>query len=591
MNDINKDNPEQKGGIKAGLTALLPRLGISDALFRLLLAWLAVSSFFIIKSKSTFVQPKFFKDISLTVFVIAVAVLWIALCYIPRKNPIRIAMIAAACTYALLGVYYVSGFPFAVGCCAAVGIIIMLTDLSGIHFDVHRSVPWIAAGILMTALTVFVGWVCCLYYQNHWTSCYDFGLFSQMFHYMKETGMPLVTCERDTLLTHFAVHFSPIYYLLLPIYIILPDPRTLLVMQVLIVASGAIPLILICKNHKLNNLTCCAFTVIYTLYPCFAGGCFTYIHENNFLAPLVLWLICFCEKEKTVFMFVFAVLLLLVKEDAAVYTSVIALYFTLTCKKKKTCICILLLSVVYFVIVTHILAAYGDGVMTYRYKNFIYDDSRSLMTIISAVIKNPIYVLEQCFDEDKLIFILKMMLPLGFLPFITKEPRRLILFIPFILINLMSNYKWQADTGFQYNFGSGSLLLYLAVINYSELKNPKLLLSSVCSSAIIFCSLYHGRLDYFKAYRDAAESRQIIDEALSVIPDNATVIASTFMLPNLSQRDEVYELEHTNHICEYYVLDLRYETEEFKLKDYLGDEFEVLRYKENVIAVIRRREY
>lgn len=73
-----------------------------------------------------------------------------------------------------------------------------------------------------------------------WTGCrvlayraptYDFGIFSQMFHQMRTTGLPVTTVERDGALSHFAVHVSPIYYLLLPFYWICPRPVTLQVLQ------------------------------------------------------------------------------------------------------------------------------------------------------------------------------------------------------------------------------------------------------------------------------------------------------------------------------------------------------------------------
>ena len=56
----------------------------------------------------------------------------------------------------------------------------------------------------------FVGlWTVCrlLAYR---TPTYDFGIFSQMFHRMRTTGLPTTTLERDGLLSHFAVHVSPV---------------------------------------------------------------------------------------------------------------------------------------------------------------------------------------------------------------------------------------------------------------------------------------------------------------------------------------------------------------------------------------------
>ena len=581
--------PKQLPKTKAKWKDIFTRADIPKLLVRLLLSWILISSFYAANSKNIFTSPLYFKEIKLSVFIISIIILWVLLCKIADRKFINILMILSALVYGVLGAIGYTDFCFSVGCCAAVAIIVFFSDISGTKLHLHWSVTWITAGVLIVGFTFFVGVISCLYYQNHWTSCFDFGLFSQMFYYMKETGLPLTTCERDGLLSHFAVHFSPIYYLLLPIYMLIPDPRTLLVMQALIVVSGVIPLMLICKNHKLSDAACCAFAVIYTLYPCFAGGCFYYLHENNFLAPLVLWFMYFCEKGKAVPKIVFAILLLLVKEDAAIYVAVISIYFLFTDKNYKSNLSILILSVIYFVTVTHFLAKYGDGVMTDRYGNYIFDSNSSLCSVIWSVLKNPVYVLNQSFTEEKLIFILQMLLPLGFMPFITKNPKRFILIIPFLLINLMTNYRYQYNIEFQYGFGSGALLIYLSVVNYSEMKYPKLLLCSVCCSVVIFFGLYYHRTDYFKSYKESTEQREFIDEALSLIPDNASVISSTFFLPNLSQRDEIYELENTKQTAEYYVLDLRYQTEEYSEWDYIGNGFKIVYYEEGVVGVFKKK--
>ena len=80
---------------------------------------------------------------------------------------------------------------------------------------------------------------------------YDFGIFAQMFHSMKTTGLPITTVERDGALSHFAVHVSPIYYLLLPFYMVVPKPETLQVLQAAVLASAVIPLYKIGKRYGL----------------------------------------------------------------------------------------------------------------------------------------------------------------------------------------------------------------------------------------------------------------------------------------------------------------------------------------------------
>lgn len=50
---------------------------------------------------------------------------------------------------------------------------------------------------------------------------------------------------------------------------LIPSPCTLLVAQGFIVASGVLPLVLICKKFKLSNTAAGLFAVCYVLYPAF----------------------------------------------------------------------------------------------------------------------------------------------------------------------------------------------------------------------------------------------------------------------------------------------------------------------------------
>ena len=67
-----------------------------------------------------------------------------------------------------------------------------------------------AAGIWF----LFTASMTILRYRLNYASAYDFGIFSQMYYYMDKGLTPLTTCERDGLLSHFAVHLSPVFYVL-----------------------------------------------------------------------------------------------------------------------------------------------------------------------------------------------------------------------------------------------------------------------------------------------------------------------------------------------------------------------------------------
>lgn len=575
----------------------------SILLMRLLAAWLLVSSVHLIVINLvfhvSFEENAYYNSIRFLGFLLLVAAAAFLLGLVKDQMRLQFVLVASGMLYAVSAAAAESDVYVAFGCCASVALLLCYCNIEQAEIKLGRKGLWTFAVILMILFTFLVGVTGCLHYLNYWTPCYDFGIFSQMFHYMKETGLPLVTCERDGLLSHFAVHVSPIYYLLLPIFWLIPSPCTLLVMQALVVASGAVPLILICRQHRLSNLAAMLFAAVYLFYPSMNGGCSYYLHENCFLAPLLLWLFYFGEKEgereicpDAVWMFVFGILTLCVKEDAAMYVAVISLYFFFTKRRAKCNFVMFGISVIYFVMIVSWLSSYGDGAMTGRYENYIYDGSGSLFTMIKAVIQNPIYVVRECFRQEKLMFILQMLVPLAFLPLCGRKPVRLFLLIPFLLMNLMTDYVYQYDVTFQYCFGSGAILFYLSVINYADMgeKRKKMLLISSLSSFIIFIGMFTPRLQYYYNYENAADRRQIIGEALELIPEDASVAAGTFYLTNLWDRDELYDLDRTTQECEYYVLDLRYSHTEYNLEQFQNDTYEELYLEEGIIGIFRKKE-
>ncbi|WP_257573031.1 DUF2079 domain-containing protein [Streptococcus rubneri] len=111
---------------------------------------------------------------------------------------------------------------------------------------------------------------------------FDIGIFSQMFERMNHDLTPITTLERDRALSHFAIHISPIFYLMLPFYKLFPYVETLEILQLLVVFSGIIPLRLILRKLQFSNLTNTLAILWFMLLPVMttAGG--FHLHENCF---------------------------------------------------------------------------------------------------------------------------------------------------------------------------------------------------------------------------------------------------------------------------------------------------------------------
>ncbi len=460
--------------------------------------------------------------------------------------------------------------------------------------------------------------VCRIY--SFCTPTYDFGIFAQMFHHMRESGLPLTTVERDGLLSHLHVHMSPIFYLLLPFYLIVPIPATLQVLQAAVLASAVIPLWKIAKNHGLSDVQRLLITGVMLFYPAFAGGASHDIHENCFLVPLILWLIWAMEKKNIPLVALFGFLTLTVKEDAAVYVAVIALYFILKTllHYERSRLRELLLglglfaaALIYFFLATSFLAEIGDGVMTNRYKNFMYDGSSSLITVIKSVIMNPMKALFECMDAEKLKFIALTMLPLLGLPLVTRRYERYIMLIPYLLLNLMSDYVYQHDIYFQYTFGPFAFLIYLTLINVADLKLDFKRLIALGAAFVIgvgcFIPTVGKKLIKYPEYCiKNSEFYGEVSDTLSLIPDDASVTATTFYTTFLSQRDELYDIYYASreHLLdsEYVALNVTAKSEFRKYADkgqengydniialLLENGFELYAELENVLVIYKKK--
>lgn len=468
------------------------------------------------------------------------------------------------------------------------------------YLKMHTPVAIILASLAGLACFGGIALLGVLRYKNFAAPNFDFGIWCNMFYNMKETGLAMVTCERDMLLSHFAVHISPVYYLLLPFYCLFPSPLTLQIGQAVVLAAGVIPVFLLARHFKLSNQQTVVASALYAFFPAISAGCSFDLHENCFLPLFLLFTFYFYEIKKPIPMYVCAVLVLSVKEDAAIYLLFFALFLLVSERKYLHGGILAALSVGYFLLCGHLLETTGTGMMTYRFENLIYNPDDGLFGAVKTILINPGYALTQLFVHknatwEKVMYIIYMLLPIGMLPFVTKKPSRWLLIAP-ILINLLTMYVYQSDIGFQYHFGITAFLIYAMLKNLPEISSPdvrRTLLSvaaaaCLCSYLITVLPLVLPRLKTWNEGKEHFEQMETFLE--ETIPDDASVAASTYLVPHLANRQEIYEVHyHQNKPdIEYVVLDARYASHQPFYEAYLELGYTVFANLDTRILVLKQ---
>ncbi len=451
----------------------------------------------------------------------------------------------------------------------------------------HKSCLIIAA-VLFVVTTIYFGYMTSLKYYGFRNYTFDFGIFTQMFENMATTGAPLTTVERSVEMSHFGVHFSPIYYLLLPGYLIFRTPVYLFYAQAACVAAGVFAVYLICKKLNLSGKFTLCFEFIYCFYPCLFNGCFYDFHENKMLTTIILFLFYFIISDKRIPIIVFSLLLLMVKEDAAIYLIVIALYVLIGRKKYLNGAIMLSMALVYFVAANSIVSALGtEGVMMYRLNDYFVNGEQTYTAVLKSIFFDIGYLIKMMFTSDKLPFVIWMFLPVAFSPFMTKKLSSLILLLPIIPINLMQSWRYQYDINYQYTYGVAALIIFVAIISIKELKSrPRhiALLLSFMMCIAMSANLVTPKITNNKLYdENYGRDYEVIQQSLEEIDENATVTADNSIVPHLYfirqlyTIPEYYEENNTVGKTEYYITDTRDKENEQEMRNIMGNDYKLIK--------------
>ena len=435
-------------------------------------------------------------------------------------------------------------------------------------------------------------------------STFDIGIFSQMFHRMSTDLTAITTLERDRVLSHFAVHISPIFYLMLPFYKVFPHVETLEVLQIWVVFSAVIPLRLLLKrlnfSKSINSLIIAWFVLIPVMTT--AGG--YHLHENCFLVPLIIWLFYFISSEQKWKILLVTLLLLFVKEDAFIYVVSIGLYFlfqkrfSLSSKTKKWIILAdFILPVLYFALGLYLLNTYGEGGMVSRFEPYLLEGENGILSVLKNLILHPTYVFSKLMIAKKLGYLFFVLAPLAFLPLVQRNWSNYLLCLPLIVINLLPDWPYQYDIGFQYSYGSQTLLFIMALLALEDLKEHKFIkekttLAMVTVGIIMSGTLLHHfthnwsfNIGYYFEHKEKFDTMRYTLESL---PEEASVVTEGGYTPALRNHQYLYDIFYHNDkkaddSIDYIVIP-REQKGNNKVYDPIIESYESLGYKESKYA-------
>lgn len=424
-------------------------------------------------------------------------------------------------------------------------------------FWTEKKIIW---GIIAAYILVF-GITASIRHYHFQTQAWDMGIFTQIFWNAAHGNGFVSTLEEIP--HHLGIHFSPIFYGLLPFYMLLPSAYTLLWLQTIALGLGAWPLYLLAKKVLNDPRWATIIAAGYLLYPSTHWINFFDFHEIAFFIPLFITAIYFLETEQWRWMSLFVLLAAMTREDAVVFVFFVGIY-ALFKRKNRAGIGILIFSIIYFFLTTKaIMPALGGGLLRLdRYSQF----GSAAPEIIKNLFTQPSLLWATVATAEKLKYVVWMFLPVAFLPFFSRAA--LLLIAPGLLENLLTRYGSQFSGLYQYDAVLIPGIFLGAIYGVYHLqKYPKRFLQRAIIGTLIISWLFRSPLNPIAFPKEIFQSNPKWDTYRTLvqsIPANASVSAYTNLVPHLAQRKNIFMLGQETVPPDYLLIDA---TDAFGFKD------------------------
>jgi uncharacterized membrane protein len=416
---------------------------------------------------------------------------------------------------------------------------------------VSSKARWSLIFILCSFILYFVAYVI-FRHAAFDTAGYDLGNFSQaIWNTSRGRLMEMTTVPGAT--SRWAFHFEPILFLFVPIYAFWPSPVILTVLQVLVVAAGAVAIFWIGRDLLGSEWVGVLFAGIYLMYPALQAAVVFDFHGVTLAATFLAFALWGLLKRRYVVFGVASLLAMSCKEDMPLLVMMMGLYILLVQRQWRVGFITLVMSVTWFAVANFVIIPFyspvGDSVYLARYTTL----GSSLEELMLSFFTSPFRVLAVAFEPPKLLYWVQLTMPVAFTSLL--DPLLFLLSLPSLAVNtLSSNSATYTLNRFHYTAPVVPFIVVSSISGIARLsrrlaKGDEKLRSTWRNRMLIIvigASLgYHMMTGYTPLrlgfrWPTPDEHDALAEQMLEKIPHQASVSAANSLVPRLTNRSHVY---------------------------------------------------
>jgi uncharacterized membrane protein len=397
--------------------------------------------------------------------------------------------------------------------------------------------------------------------------------------------------------SRFAIHFEPIMLPLSLLYLLAPSPKALMLLQAVVVASGAYPVFWIACRRLGSPLAGVVFAAGYLLYPALQSAVMFDFHAVTLGMAFLLFAIYFMLTRNNIGLVIACVLALSTKEEVPLDILMLGLAILIFQRRRKMGLGLIVLSLAWLAMALLVMRHFspvGHSPTAARYGYLGADPLQAAFYVAT----HPIQLLrDQILANGGFDYLNRMLGAFSYLGL--ASPLTLALCLPALMINLLSSSHSMHVGAHQYSAEVVPFMVFSAIAGVAVLWRVFALLRPLGAHALKRLVAKRGailtraRLPAFSApqtsraflvlllvvtlggivvqqrlvnmanlpqvsfwaWPNETTHSELAYSVVALIPEDASVCAQNTLVPHLSQRRYIYQYPYNAEQADYVVLD------------------------------------
>ena len=421
---------------------------------------------------------------------------------------------------------------------------------------------WIA---VLAGITVYTGGLSYLSVFRHQallTGIYDLGYYAELSWEVSKLQIPRSSVWYDSA---WGNHATFILVVVAPFLWLLPNPATLLVIQSLVLALGAVPAYCLGRRVWDHPVAGAVTAGAYLLYPPLQFANLFDFHADTFATPILLAAFASIFAGRTGWALAWAGLLILVKEDMALVALTFGLYVAAVHRRPSglglaaTAAAAFVL-LIFVVIPSWIQTPYFSVFNRWRHLG------NTPWELIASPVLRPDVFFSTVLQPERLGYLVLLLVPLAGLPLLA--PEVLAVGLPPLVSNLLSSTEMQYTIRGHYTAALTPILIAAAVVGsrraavWVEVRGwrPRAILGTMAATSVIASMTFSplpwsqdpfARKQFWDAY-----PRPAVAAIAARIPSGASVSAANQVGAHGALRNAIYSFPDGVDRADFVIVDV-----------------------------------